>query len=130
MSATKTAPNTSAAGAAANNRKDIIIKSRTPCTNCISEINNTPIDNAKSIDVVMPMYNLMECSDNYSKTSGILWHYYRETLFLSDNGANAGFPADNNNTASFKFKTKIVSRIGNDGTKKTLKKVLLKIENQ
>ena len=53
--------------------KDIIIKSRTRCTNCISEISNTPIDNAKSIDVVMPMYNLMECSDNYSKISGILY---------------------------------------------------------
>ena len=73
MNATKTTPNTSVARAAANNKKDIIIKSRNRCTNCISEINNTPIDNAKSIDVVMPMYNLMECSDNYSKTSGILW---------------------------------------------------------
>ena len=73
MNATKTTPNTSVARAAANNKKDIIIKSRNRCTNCISEINNTPIDNAKSIDVVMPMYNLMECSDNYSKISGILY---------------------------------------------------------
>ena len=34
-------------------------------TDCISEINNAQIDNAKEIDVVMPMYNLIECSDNY-----------------------------------------------------------------
>ena len=42
----------------------------------MSEINNTQIDNAKDIDVVMPMYNLIEYSDNYSKTSGNLWQYY------------------------------------------------------
>ena len=44
----------------------------------MSEINNTQIDNAKDIDVVMPMYNLIEYSDNYSKTSGNLWQYYRD----------------------------------------------------
>ena len=42
-------------------------------TNCISEINNTQIDNAKDIDIVMSMYNLTEYSDNYAKTSGSLW---------------------------------------------------------
>ena len=44
----------------------------------MSEINNTQIDNAKDIDVVMPMYNLVECSDNYSKTLGNLWQCYRD----------------------------------------------------
>ena len=67
-------PNTAAAGAAANNRKNIIIKNCTLFTNWISEINNTQIDNAKDIDIVMPMYNLIEYSDNYSKISARLWH--------------------------------------------------------
>ena len=44
-------------------------------TNCISEINNTQIDNARDIDIVMPMYSLIEYSDNYSKTSGSLRQY-------------------------------------------------------
>ena len=44
------------------------------------EINNTQIDNAKYIDVAMPIYNLNEYKDNYSKTSGILWQYYRDDL--------------------------------------------------
>ena len=44
-----------------------------PFINCISEINNTQIDNAKDIDIVMPMNNLIECNDNYAKTSGSLW---------------------------------------------------------
>ena len=47
-------------------------------TNCISEINNTEVDNAKDIHIVMPMYNLIEYSDNYAKTSGSLWQYYRD----------------------------------------------------
>ena len=43
-----------------------------PFTNCISKINNTQVDNTKNIDIVMPMYNLIEYSDNYPKTSGSL----------------------------------------------------------
>ena len=43
-----------------------------PFTECISKVNNTQIDNAKDIDVVMPMYNLIEYGDNYSKTLGNL----------------------------------------------------------
>ena len=52
---------TAAEGADANNRnKKEIFKNCAPFTNCISEINNTQIDNAKDIDIVMPMYNLIE----------------------------------------------------------------------
>ena len=63
--------NTAAAVAAANNAsKKVIFKSCAPFTNCISKINNEQIDNAEYIDIVMSMYNLIEYSDNYSKTSG------------------------------------------------------------
>ena len=56
------------AGAAANNiNKKVIFKSCAPFTNCITKINNTQIDNAEYIDIVMPMYNLIEYSNNYSK---------------------------------------------------------------
>ena len=62
--------NTAAADADANNtNKKVIFKNCAPFTNCITEINNTDIDNAKNIDIVMPMYNFIEHSDNYSKTS-------------------------------------------------------------
>ena len=53
------------------------------------------------------MYNLIEYSDNYSKTSGSLWNYYRDEPFLNADGTIGDFPTDNNNNASFKFKTKI-----------------------
>ena len=54
--------------------KGVIFKNCAPFTKCTSRINNTDIDNAQNI--AMPMYNLIEYSDNYSKTSGSLWQYY------------------------------------------------------
>ena len=60
----------------------------------------------KKIDVVMPMYNLIEYSDAYSKTSGSLWQYYRDEPALDNNGNITDFPYDNNNSASFKLKQK------------------------
>ena len=55
-----------------NNHKELVFKNCAPFTDCISEINNTQIDNAKDIDLVMLMYNLMEYGNNCSKTSGSL----------------------------------------------------------
>ena len=56
---------TAAADAALNNDDEkVMFKNCAPFTNCISEINNTQVDNAKDIDIVMPMYNLIEYSDN------------------------------------------------------------------
>ena len=58
--------------------KGAAFKNCVPFTNCMSEIDNTQVDNAKYIDVVLPMYNLIEYSHNYEKTSGSLWQYYRD----------------------------------------------------
>ena len=49
-----------------------------PFTNCISNINNILIDNAEDLDVVIPMYNLLEYSKNYRKTTGSLWNYFSD----------------------------------------------------
>ena len=109
--------NTAAQGAAANNTdKKVIFKSCAPSTNCISEINNTQIDNAKDIDIVMPMYNLIEYSDNYVKTTGSLWQYCKDITARDNNNQIAAFDA-NNLTDSFKFKAKITGQTGNEGTK-------------
>ena len=58
--------------------KGITFKNCAPFTKCINRINNTQIDNAKNIDTVMPMYNLIEYSDIYSKTSRSLLQYYKD----------------------------------------------------
>ena len=68
----------------------------------MSKINNTQIDNAKHIDIIMSMYNLIEYSDNYPKTSGSLWQYCREEPVLTDAGAIAA----DGNSALLKFKQK------------------------
>ena len=58
--------NTAAADADENNtNKKVIFKNCAPFTKCISEINNAQVENAKDIDIVMPMYNLIEYSDIY-----------------------------------------------------------------
>ena len=79
--------NNTASGAAANNtNKKVISKNSASFTNCISKINNAQIDNAEYIDIVMPMYNLIEYSDNYSKTSGSLWQYCKEIPAVNNEG--------------------------------------------
>ena len=61
-----------AARQADERNKGVAFKNCARFINCISEINNTQVDNAKNIDIVMPMYNLIEYSNNYAKTSGFL----------------------------------------------------------
>ena len=109
-----TVNNNTVAGAAANNTgKKVIFKNFAPFTNCISKINNTYIDNAEYIDVIMLMYNLIEDSDNYSKTSGSLWQYRKEIPAVNDAGNIVDF--DRANAAdSFNFKTKITGQTNND----------------
>ena len=67
----------SVADADANNEdKQLIFKNCAPFTDCRSEMNNTRIDNAKNIDLVISMFNLIEHCDKYFKSS--LWQYYRD----------------------------------------------------
>ena len=109
--------NTAAQGAAANNtNKKVIFKNCAPFTNCISEINNTQIDNAKDIDIVMPMYNLIEYSDNYAKTTGSIWQYCKDIPARNNNNEITEFTLVNT-TDSFKFKAKITGQTEDDGTK-------------
>ena len=113
---TITINNTAADGAAVNNtNKKVTFKNCAPFANCISEINNTQVDNAKDIDIVMPVNNLIEYSDNYAKTSGSLWQYFLDKPALNNN-AIVDF-ADGNLTDSFNFKVKFTAQTENDGTK-------------
>ena len=90
--------------------KGVAFKNCAPFINCISEINNTQIDNAKDIDIVMPMYNLIEYSGNYAKTSGSLWKHFRDE------------PDDNiEDSKSFKSKIKITGKTPNNNNVKDLK---------
>ena len=96
-----------AARQADERNKGVIIKNCSPFTKCISEINNTQVDDGKDSGVVMPMYNLIEYSDNYSKTYGSLWQYYTD-----EPNANLTDPR------SFKSKIKITRNTHADGNTK------------
>ena len=99
-----------AARQADERNKEETFKNCAPFTKCISRINNTDIDNAHDIDIVMPMYNFIEYSDNYSKTSGSLWQYYNDI--------------PNNNivdSKSFKSKVKITGKTPVNGNTKDVK---------
>ena len=87
-----------------NNGIQKVFKNCGPFTNCISKINNTQIDNAKFINGVMPIYDLIDYSDNYSKTSSSLWQYYRDESALAKDGTPVNFLG---NSSSFKFHQKI-----------------------
>ena len=87
----------------AKRNKAVAFKNNAPFINCISKINGIKIDNAEDLDVVMPMYNLLEYSKNYRKTTGSLWNYYR------DQPSNPlSF-----NSESFKYKTSITGNTYN-----------------
>ena len=100
--------------------KKVIFKNCGMFTDCVSEINNKEVDHAKDIDVVILMYNLTEYSDNYKKTFGSLWQYYRDEALIGDDCNFIDIP-DDPDIASFKYKPKITSQAGNDGTSKMFK---------
>ena len=123
---TITVPNTAAADANANNsNKNVIFKYFGPFINCISEINNTQIDNAKYIDIVISMYNLIEYSHNYSKTSGSLRQSCKDIPAVNNNGVILEFN-ESNATDSFNFKAKITGQTEANGRTNVEKMVPLK----
>ena len=109
----------------AKRNKAVAFKNNAPFINCISKINGVKIDNAEDLDVVMSMYNSLEYSKNYRKTTGRLWNYYRDEPnnppFKSPVGNNP--PTVNYNTeiaeipitnsASFKYKNSIKEKTSN-----------------
>ena len=80
--------------------KNLAFKNNAPLINCISKINGVKIDKAEDLDVVMPMYNLLEYSKNYRKKAGSLWNYYR-------NEPSNPLPSD---SESFKCKVSITGK--------------------
>ena len=96
--------------------QSVVFKNNAPFTNCISKINGIQIDNAEDLDVVMRMYNLLEFSKKYRKTTGSWWNYYRDE------------PSNplSSNSESFKYKLSITGKTyhGEDVANKVDKKNL------
>ena len=93
--------------------KKLISKNNVQFRLCILKINNTLIDNAEAIDISMPMYNLLEYSDNYSMTAESLWNYYRDEVTddANENNDANNYRINNNKKTtgkSFEYKINII----------------------
>ena len=124
------APNNTAANVTATNNannnafgeKKLVFKNNAPFINCVSKINGVKIDNAKDLDVVMPMYPLLEYSKNYKKTTGSIWNYYRDEP--NSNTDDNEIMHSILNSESFDFK---VNFMENGVTHNNLTKMMLKL---
>ena len=92
--------------------RSLILKNNAPFVSCITRINGELIEDADDLDIVMPMYNLLEYSRNYRKTIGSFYNYYRDELSNDDDDDNL-----NNikvvNSNDFKYKNKIIGNTYN-----------------
>ena len=88
--------------------KKLAFKNNAPFTSCILKINKTLIDNAEDLDIVMPMYNLIEYSKNYRKTTWSLWNYYRDE---PNSGAVGNINYSIKYSKSFNYKTSITGKL-------------------
>ena len=99
----------------------LALKNNAPFVSCISKINYTLADNAEDLDVNMPMYNLLEYSKNYSKTTESFWNYFKdEPNSGTDNNINYSIK----DSKSFDYKTRIRGKLEGDTTEKQIKIVV------
>ena len=104
--------------------KKLAFKNNAPFIFCISKINNTLIDNAEYLDLVMPMYNLFEYSKNYSKTTGSFWNYYRDEPNSGVGGADNNINYSIKDSKSFDYKTSITGKLEGNNTEKEVEIVV------
>ena len=82
--------------------RQVILRNNAPFISCISKINGVLVENAEDLDIIIQMYNLLEYSKNYSKTSASLWNYYKDEL-TDDTNNNNGRNENVINSKSFKY---------------------------
>ena len=106
-------------GVAANT--NVAFKNCTVFTRCVTHINDELVETAENLDIIMPMYNLLEYSDNYADSSGSLYQFKRDESPLNDAENLLNFALDN--STSFKYKASLLGKATNaDGHDRSLKK--------
>ena len=81
----------------------VAFKNCAPFTKCVTHINDEHVDDVDNLDIAIPMYNLIEYSDNYSDSSGSLWHFKRDKSHVTNAENPENFSVDN--SSSFKYKS-------------------------
>ena len=97
----------------AGDNTKVAFKNCAPFKKCRTEINEAFVDEAVNINIAMPIYNLIEYSDNYSDTSGSLWQFKRDEQPIDNNGAFINITAEN--SSSFKYKSNLIGDTVADG---------------
>ena len=100
----------------------MVFENNAPFINCITKINGRKIDNAEDLDVVMPMYDLLEYSKNYKKTTGSLWNYYRDEPNSSTDNDNITHSILN--SKSFDYKANFIGSVTNNNLIKMMLKLI------
>ena len=107
-------------------KKKLVFKNNAPFINCNSKINGTKIDNSEDLDVVMPVYNLLEYSKNYKKTTGSLWNFYRdEPNSSTDNNITHSIL----NSKSFDYEANFIGSITNNNLTKNDVKIVIPLKH-
>ena len=107
-----------------NANAKVAFKNCAPFTKCVTHINDEHVDNADNLDIVMPMYNLIEYSDNYSDTSGSLWQFKRDKQNMK-NGNPVNVTTDD--SSSFKYKSSFIEESTAVGANRVFKNVKIAV---
>ena len=100
---------------------NVAFKNCAPFTRCVTHINDQHVETAENFDIIMPMYNLIEYSDNYANSSRSLYQFKRDESPM--NGANNPSNVALANSTSFKYKTSLLGKATDaDGNDRSLKK--------
>ena len=110
------------AAAAANTH--VAFKNCPPFTRCVTHINVEHVETAENLDVIMPMYNLLEYSGNYADSSGSLYQFKRDESPMNDNPLNVAL----DNSTSLKYKASLLPKATDaDGNDRSLKNVKIEM---
>ena len=87
---------------------NVAFKNCAPFTKCVTHINDEHVETAENLNIIMPMYNLIEYNDNYSDSSGSLWRFKRDESPINNDGNPLNVVLDN--STSFKYKASLLGK--------------------
>ena len=100
---------------------NVAFKNCAPFTRCVPHINDEHVETAENLDIIIPMYNLLEYSDNYAVSSGSMWQFKRDESPMNDAGNALNVALDN--SSSFKYKASLSGKATDvDDNDRSLKK--------
>ena len=105
---------------------NVAFKNCAPFTRCVTHINDEHVETAENLDIIMPLYNLIEYSDGFADSSGSLYQFKRDESPMNNAGNPNNVALDN--STSFKYKAILLGQAthadGNDRSLKSTKIVV------